>query len=67
MINADMHKVHEGRNIKRFREMLGIKQEALAAGLGEDWTQKKIFLIGTERDHRTRPIGRGSQSLECTG
>jgi len=24
-------KVHQGRNIKRFREMLGIKQEAPAA------------------------------------
>ncbi len=37
--------IHEGRNIKRFREMLGIKQEALAAALGEDWTQKKISLL----------------------
>lgn len=37
--------IHEGRNIKRFREMLGIKQEALAATLGEDWTQKKISLL----------------------
>jgi DNA-binding XRE family transcriptional regulator len=35
------HKIHEGRNVKRFREMLGIKQESLAAELGEDWTQKK--------------------------
>ncbi len=35
-------KVHEGRNIKRFREMLGIKQDALAYELGEGWTQKKI-------------------------
>jgi len=34
--------IHEGRNIKRFREMLGIKQEALAFELGEDWTQKKV-------------------------
>lgn len=34
--------VHEGRNIKRFREMLGIKQEALAFELGEGWTQKKV-------------------------
>jgi len=34
--------IHEGRNIKRFREMLGIKQEALAFELGDDWTQKKI-------------------------
>lgn len=35
-------KIHEGRNVKRFREMLGIKQEALAINLGDDWTQKKI-------------------------
>lgn len=39
------HKVHEGRNIKRFREMLGIKQDALAADLGEDWNQQKISLL----------------------
>ncbi|WP_298737643.1 helix-turn-helix transcriptional regulator [uncultured Chitinophaga sp.] len=46
MINTDMpKKVHEGRNVKRFREMLGIKQEALAAELGEDWTQSKISLL----------------------
>ena len=38
-------KIHQGRNIKRFREMLGIKQEALAYDLGEDWNQKKISLL----------------------
>jgi transcriptional regulator with XRE-family HTH domain len=38
-------RVHEGRNVKRFREMLGIKQEALAAELGSDWNQKKISLL----------------------
>ena len=38
-------KIHEGRNVKRFREMLGIKQEALAYQLGEDWNQKKISLL----------------------
>lgn len=38
-------KIHEGRNVKRFREMLGIKQEALAYELGEDWNQKKISLL----------------------
>lgn len=37
--------VHEGRNIKRIREMLGIKQEALALELGDDWNQKKISLL----------------------
>ena len=38
-------KVHEGRNVKRFREMLGIKQDALAFELGEDWNQKKVSLL----------------------
>ncbi len=38
-------KIHQGRNIKRFREMLGIKQEALAHELGADWSQKKISLL----------------------
>lgn len=40
-----MKHIHEGRNIKRFREMLGIKQEALAFELGDDWTQKKVSLL----------------------
>lgn len=37
--------IHEGRNVKRFREMLGMKQETLASALGEDWNQKKISLL----------------------
>jgi transcriptional regulator with XRE-family HTH domain len=37
--------IHQGRNIKRFREMLGITQEGLAYDLGEDWNQKKISLL----------------------
>jgi transcriptional regulator with XRE-family HTH domain len=37
--------IHQGRNVKRFREMLGIKQEVLAHELGEDWSQKKISLL----------------------
>src|SRR5689334_7503882 len=37
--------IHQGRNVKRFREMLGIKQDALADALGEDWTQKKVSLL----------------------
>jgi transcriptional regulator with XRE-family HTH domain len=39
------NKVHEGRNVKRFREMMGIKQEKLAASLGEDWSQKKVSVL----------------------
>ncbi|SFQ17990.1 helix-turn-helix domain-containing protein [Parafilimonas terrae] len=37
--------IHEGRNVKRIREMLGIKQETLALELGDDWNQKKISLL----------------------
>ncbi|MCE6991154.1 helix-turn-helix transcriptional regulator [Dyadobacter sp. CY323] len=38
-------KIHEGRNLKRFRELLGLKQDALAFELGEDWNQQKISLL----------------------
>jgi len=45
MTNSTMKNIHEGRNVKRFREMLGIKQDALAYELGDDWNQKKISLL----------------------
>ncbi|WP_462266470.1 helix-turn-helix transcriptional regulator [Mucilaginibacter sp.] len=37
--------IHQGRNVKRFREMLGWKQEALALALGDDWSQKRVSLL----------------------
>ncbi|MEO3402389.1 helix-turn-helix transcriptional regulator [Mucilaginibacter sp. CAU 1740] len=37
--------IHHGRNIKRFREMLGLKQEALAIELGDDWSQRRVSLL----------------------
>ena len=45
MSETHTKKIHEGRNVKRFREMLGIKQDALAADLGDDWNQQKISLL----------------------
>lgn len=42
---SDTKKVHEGRNIKRFREIMGIKQEGLAWELGEEWSQKRVSLL----------------------
>ncbi len=42
---SDNHKIHQGRNVKRFREVLGMKQEALADQLGEDWSQKRISML----------------------
>jgi transcriptional regulator with XRE-family HTH domain len=37
--------IHQGRNVKRFREMLGIKQEGLAFELGDEWNQRKVSLL----------------------
>lgn len=34
--------IHHGKNVARFRQMLQIKQDALASMLGEDWDQVKI-------------------------
>ncbi|WP_129019936.1 helix-turn-helix domain-containing protein [Edaphocola flava] len=45
MTKTTNRKAHEGRNIKRFREMLGIKQDALAADLGHDWNQQRVSLL----------------------
>ncbi len=39
------NQIHQGRNVKRFREMLGLKQEALAIELGEEWNQKRVSLL----------------------
>lgn len=49
------HTIHQGRNVKRFREMLGIKQDALAFDLGEDWSQKKISLM-EQKEEIDRPL-----------
>jgi transcriptional regulator with XRE-family HTH domain len=38
-------KIHHGRNVRRFREMLGKKQDTLAAEMGNDWTQKRVSLL----------------------
>lgn len=40
-----MTTIHQGRNVKRIREILGITQEALANDLGESWNQKKVSLL----------------------
>lgn len=42
--------IHQGRNVKRFREMRGLKQEGLALELGDDWTQKKISLLEAKEE-----------------
>lgn len=44
-INSGSVRIHHGHNVKRFREMLDMKQEALAMELGNGWSQKRISLL----------------------
>jgi transcriptional regulator with XRE-family HTH domain len=39
---TESRQVHEGRNLKRIREILQVKQSTLATELGGDWNQKKV-------------------------
>lgn len=57
-------KIHEGRNVKRFREMLGIKQDALAASLGRDWSQKKISLLESRQLIHTKELNQIARVLK---
>lgn len=45
MTHTTNPKIHEGRNLRRFREMLGMKQDLLAFELGSDWNQQKVSLL----------------------
>ena len=57
-------RIHEGRNVKRFREMLGIKQEALAFELGEEWNQKKISILEQKENIETNILKQVSAILK---
>lgn len=43
-------KIHQGKNISRFRQMLGIKQDLLASIMGDDWTQIKISRLEAKEE-----------------
>ncbi|HFK5527948.1 helix-turn-helix transcriptional regulator [Elizabethkingia anophelis] len=62
--DAPHKKIHQGRNIKRFREMLGIKQEALAFELGEDWNQKKVSLLEQKETVETNILAQVAKILK---
>ncbi|MRX41443.1 helix-turn-helix domain-containing protein [Flavobacterium sp. LC2016-23] len=57
-------KIHQGRNVKRFREMLGIKQEALAFDLGNDWNQKKISILEQKEEIEEDILNQISHTLK---
>ncbi len=43
-------KIHQGKNITRFRQMLGMKQDLLASLMGDDWTQIKISRLEAKEE-----------------
>jgi transcriptional regulator with XRE-family HTH domain len=58
--------VHHGRNIKRIREIQGIKQEALALELGNDWNQKKISLLEAKETIDDELLAQVAEALKTT-
>ncbi len=50
MANESTQHPHHGRNLKRIREIMGVKQEALALEMGEDWNQRKVSLLEQKED-----------------
>ena len=60
------NKIHEGKNVKRFREMMGIKQEALAAQLGDSWSQKKISVLEGQVTIETNILEQVAEILKVT-
>lgn len=51
MINTTMAtQVNQGRNVRRIREILDIKQEALAEKLGKGWNQQKVSALESKEE-----------------
>lgn len=59
-------KVHLGRNIKRIRETLKIKQQTLANQLGDDWTQKKVSLLEDKEEIDDALLGEVAKALNVS-
>jgi len=64
MSDSPSKQIHQGRNVKRFREMLGIKQEALAYELGEDWSQKKISALEQKEEIEASLLSQIAEALK---
>lgn len=59
-------KIHQGKNVRRFREMNGLKQEALAKTMGEDWTQRKISLLEQKEEIEPQLLNEVAKALKVT-
>jgi len=58
--------IHIGRNIKRIRELLGVKQDALAITLGDDWNQQKISYLEAKEEIDGPLLDQVAKALKVT-
>lgn len=58
--------IHQGRNVKKFREMLNLSQEGLAYELGGDWTQRRISLLEQKEVIDDVILGEVSKALKVS-
>lgn len=64
-MNADtiiMPRVHQGRNIKRFRDILGVKQETLAAKL--EMTQQAFSKFEQKEEIDEKTLSKVAEALQ---
>lgn len=57
-----MPRVHQGRNIKRFRDILGVKQEALAAKL--EMTQQAFSKLEQKEQIDEKTLSKVAEALQ---
>lgn len=57
-------KIHHGRNIARFRQMLGLKQDALASIMGDDWTQIKVSRLEAKEEIEPEILNEVAKALK---
>ena len=58
--------VHYGQNLKRLREILGIKQNSFAKGMGSGWNQKKISVLETKEYIKDNLLEKAARVLKIT-
>src|SRR5258708_3846120 len=60
------NQIHHGRNLKRIREILGMKQEALAMELGGNWNQQKISLLEQKEELSRNMLEKVARALKIS-